>query len=280
MLNDIDFDKINIDGDIPDDETERQYYYIAKCRAYISKLKSVLNRDITCYVKTFGCQMNARDSEKILGMLILMGYTPIESEDADFVLYNTCTVRENANLKVYGHLGYLKNKKSSNPHMMIGLCGCMMQEPQVIDTIRKKYKFVDIVFGTHNIFKFAEILYTRFESGSMVIDIWERTDEIVEDLPSERKYSFKAGVNIMFGCNNFCSFCIVPYVRGRERSRDPDIIVNEAKELVSKGYKEITLLGQNVNSYGKSPDYSVNFAELLRRINDIDGDFKKRICNR
>ncbi len=271
MLNDIDFDKIDINGSIPEDETNRQYYYIAKCREYVSNLKKEIGRDLTCSVKTFGCQMNARDSEKILGMLILMGYTPIESEDADLVLYNTCTVRENANQKVYGHLGYLKNKKKHNPYMMIGLCGCMMQEPQVIETIRSKYRFVDVVFGTHNIFKFAEILYTRFESGSMVIDIWDRTDEIVEDLPSERKYSFKAGVNIMFGCNNFCSFCIVPYVRGRERSRNPRDIIREIEMLVADGVTEVTLLGQNVNSYGKTLDDKMTFAELLELVCQVDG---------
>lgn len=271
MLNNIDFDKIDINGPEPQDETSRQYYYIAKCKKYVDELKAKVGRDITCFVKTFGCQMNARDSEKILGILIQMGYKPIEDEDADLVLYNTCTVRENANLKVYGHLGYLKNKKKNNPYMMVGLCGCMMQENHVVETIRNKYKFVDIVFGTHNIFKFAEILNTRFESGSPVIDIWERTDEIVEDLPSERKYSFKAGVNIMYGCNNFCSYCIVPYVRGRERSRNPREIIREIEMLVADGCSEVTLLGQNVNSYGKTLDDPITFAELLRNICKVEG---------
>ncbi|MCR4715727.1 MAG: radical SAM protein, partial [Lachnospiraceae bacterium] len=260
MLNSIDFDKIDIEGAAPNDETQRQYYFIAKAKLLVDKMKKEAGRDLTCFVKTFGCQMNARDSEKILAMLILMGYKPVEDEDADLVLYNTCTVRENANLKVYGHLGYLKNKKKKNPYMMIGLCGCMMQEPHVIQTLRTKYKFVDIVFGTHNIFKFAEIFYTRLESGSSVIDIWDRTDEIVEDLPSERKYPFKAGVNIMYGCNNFCSFCIVPYVRGRERSRNPRDIIKEIRQLVADGCTEVTLLGQNVNSYGKTLEDKMTFA--------------------
>lgn len=181
-------------------------------------------RKLTCNIKTFGCQMNARDSEKILGILQTIGYEETDSEQADLVLYNTCTVRENANLKVYGRLGQLKRYKSKNPDMLTILCGCMMQEPEVIERIKKSYRNVDIIFGTHNIFKLAELLAMRlFDQNAkrMIIDIWKDTTEIVEELPNSRKYSFKGGVNIMFGCNNFCSYCIVPYVRGRERSREP-----------------------------------------------------------
>ncbi len=177
----------------------------------------------------------------------------VESENADLVLYNTCTVRDNANQKVYGRLGYLQTLKKKRPGMMIALCGCMMQEPSVIEKIRKSYSYVDLIFGTHNIFKLAELLCCRMMSENrMVVDIWKDTDKIVEELPVDRKYSFKSGVNIMFGCNNFCSYCIVPYVRGRERSRKPEDIVAEIKKLVADGVVEVMLLGQNVNSYGKN----------------------------
>ncbi|MEE1313085.1 MAG: tRNA (N6-isopentenyl adenosine(37)-C2)-methylthiotransferase MiaB, partial [Lachnospiraceae bacterium] len=218
-----------------------------------------------------GCQMNAKDSEKLLGILQEMGYEETENETADFVLFNTCTVRENANLKVYGHLGHLKKIKERNPHMMIGLCGCMMQEDLVVKKIKESYKFVDIIFGTHNIFKLAELMKNRVDSKSMIVDIWKDTNQIVEDLPSERKFSFKCGVNIMYGCNNFCSYCIVPYVRGRERSRNPEDIINEIKELVADGVVEVMLLGQNVNSYGKNLKEPITFAQLLQRIEQIDG---------
>ena len=215
--------------------------------------------------------MNARDSEKILGILQTIGYEETDSEQADLVLYNTCTVRENANNKVYGRLGYLHSQKKKNPDMMIGLCGCMMQEPEVVEKIRTSYRFVDLVFGTHNIYKFAELIVAAFESKGMIVDIWKDTDKIVEDLPVERKYTFKSGVNIMFGCNNFCSYCIVPYVRGRERSRDPKDIIREIERLVADGVVEVMLLGQNVNSYGKNLEHPMTFAQLLEEVEKIDG---------
>ncbi len=255
----------------PENEPERQYYFIAKLKEYVSKTRESIGRPLTACTKTFGCQMNARDSEKLEGILKIIGYEPTESEKADFVIYNTCTVRENANLKVYGHLGLLSNYKKKNPQMLICMCGCMMQEAHVVEKIRKSYKFVDLVFGTHNIYKFAELLYDRVSNESMIIDIWEDTDKIVEELPIERKFPFKSGVNIMFGCNNFCSYCIVPYVRGRERSRQPEDIINEIKKLAADGVVEIMLLGQNVNSYGKNLDKPMSFAELLREIEKIDG---------
>ena len=180
-------------------------------------------------------------------------------------------MRENANQRVYGRLGQLGRIKKKNPHMMIALCGCMMQEPEVVEKLKKSYRFVDLIFGTHNIYKFAELLETRMESGRMVIDIWKDTDKIVEDLPVERKYPFKSGVNIMFGCNNFCSYCIVPYVRGRERSRDPKAIIREIERLVADGVVEVMLLGQNVNSYGKTLEHPITFAQLLQEIEKIDG---------
>lgn len=253
------------------EEAARQYDYIEKCKELVAEKEAELGRKLTFCVQTFGCQMNARDSEKLVGILEQVGYEEIEDEHADFVIYNTCTVRENANNKVYGRLGYLSNYKKKNPHMMIALCGCMMQEPTVVETIRKKYKFVNLVFGTHNIYKFAELLFNTLESNSQIIDIWEDTDKIVEDLPIKRKFSFKSGVNIMFGCNNFCSYCIVPYVRGRERSRQPQDIIREIENLVADGVCEVMLLGQNVNSYGKNLENPMSFAELLREINKIEG---------
>lgn len=271
-MNNIDFDAIDFTKEAPVTEPERQYYYIAKARKYVSEKAQEIGRDLTFCVTTFGCQMNARDSEKLVGVLELIGYKEEPDEEkADFVIYNTCTVRENANLRVYGRLGQLGAKKKKNPHMFIGLCGCMMQEPTVVEKIKKSYRFVDLIFGTHNIYKFAELIVTRFESERMVIDIWKDTDKIVEDLPSERKFSFKSGVNIMFGCNNFCSYCIVPYVRGRERSRKPEEIIAEIKRLVADGVVEIMLLGQNVNSYGKNLEEPMTFAQLLRKANQIEG---------
>ncbi len=258
-------------GPVPSEEPQRQYYFMKKARSLVRDRAARLGRPLTACTKTFGCQMNARDSEKLRGILEIIGYEPSDSENADFVLYNTCTVRENANLKVYGRLGYLNGIKKKQPHMIIALCGCMMQEPDVVEKIRKSYRFVDLVFGTHNIFKFAELLTAALESDRMIIDIWKDTDKIVEDLPSERTYSFKSGVNIMFGCDNFCSYCIVPYVRGRERSRRPEDILNEIRDLVKEGVKEIMLLGQNVNSYGKNLEEPVTFAQLLAEVEKIEG---------
>lgn len=252
-------------------ETEKQKYYIEKCKELISVKEQQYGRKLTACVVTFGCQMNFKDSEKLMGILTEIGYEETEDEHADFVLYNTCTVRENANLKIYGRLGYLSKIKEKNPDMLIGLCGCMMQEPHVVEKLNKSYRFVDIIFGTHNIFLLAQLLYDRLISGHKVEDIWDGTTEIVEDLPVIRKYDFKSGVNIMYGCNNFCSYCIVPYVRGRERSRNPEDIIEEIRELVSNGVVEIMLLGQNVNSYGKTLKHPISFAELLRRIEKIDG---------
>ena len=262
---------LEINGLTGEEETRRQYEYIEKARQYVAQKEKEVGRKLTCCVHTFGCQMNARDSEKLLGILTDIGYVETEDEHADFVIYNTCTVRENANNKVYGRLGYLSNFKKKNPHMMIALCGCMMQEPTVVEKIRKSYRFVDLVFGTHNIYKFAELLCNRMESDSMIIDIWKDTDKIVEDLPIRRKFSFKSGVNIMFGCNNFCSYCIVPYVRGRERSRDPKDIIREIERLVADGVVEVMLLGQNVNSYGKNLEHPMTFAQLLEEVEKIDG---------
>lgn len=271
MYNEIHLNKIDIAGGPPAEEPARQYYFMAKCQDWVREFEQKKGRRPTAFIQTFGCQMNARDSEKLLGILEEAGFVQGADENSDFVLYNTCTVRENANLKVYGRLGYLGGLKRKNPDMLIALCGCMMQEPQVVEKIRKSYRHVDIIFGTHNIFRLAELIFRRLTEKKMVVDIWEGTDAIVEDLPVERKYPFKSGVNIMFGCNNFCSYCIVPYVRGRERSRNPEDIIHEIEGLVADGVVEVMLLGQNVNSYGKTLKEPITFAELLRRVEQIDG---------
>ena len=247
-------------------ESERQREYIDCVREINS------GRALKYLVVTFGCQMNERDSEKLAGSLEQMGYDKADSEEeADILVYNTCTVRENADKRLYGRLGVCKAYKARNKDMLIAICGCMMQEPNVVEKLRKSYPYVDIIFGTHNIFKFPELLHTRLESGSRITDIWQDTDEIVEDLPVRRKYSFKTGINIMFGCNNFCTYCIVPYVRGRERSRDPREIIREVEGAASDGVVEVMLLGQNVNSYGRGLDTDVSFAELIREVSRVEG---------
>ena len=253
-------------------KTEKiQVEYVEKLKEIVAQKEALYQRKLTCQVTTFGCQMNARDSEKLLGILLNAGFVETEDDDADFVIYNTCTVRDNANQRVYGRLGALKPYKQKNPDKKIALCGCMMQEKSVIEKIKKSYNFVDLIFGTHNLFCFAELVYRMYTEDKPVIDIWDSTEEICETLPVARKYKFKSGVNIMFGCNNFCSYCIVPYVRGRERSRKPEEIIEEIKKLVADGVVEVMLLGQNVNSYGKNLENPISFAELLRLVENIEG---------
>ena len=252
-------------------ETERQRSFIELARALTQQKIQAKGRPVTYCLTTFGCQMNEKQSEAVAGIMDEIGYVRQDSEEADVVIYNTCTVRENANLKVYGRLGHLHSLKDQNPDMKIILFGCMMQEPQVVEKIKKTYSFVNLVFGTHNIFKFAELFYDMLLSDMQIVDIWEGTDQIVEDLPTERNYTFKSGVNIMFGCNNFCSYCIVPYVRGRERSRKPEALVKEVERLVADGVSEVMLLGQNVNSYGKTLENPVTFAQLLTMLEEVEG---------
>ena len=265
----------------PTDEPLRQIYFISRLQGILAKKREKLGRNIRFSVVTFGCQMNAHDSEKLEGILLEAGFEPSDEENADVIMYNTCTVRENANQKLYGHLGQLKARKKSNPEMLIGLCGCMMQQEDILDYIKEKFRFVDIVFGTFNVFMLAELLCRRYEENKQVIEVLrEGTRSYENDLPENRKYSFKSGVNIMYGCNNFCTYCIVPYVRGRERSRTPEDILDDIKRLVKDGVTEIMLLGQNVNSYGKkymdessivaeNPDY--DFPTLLTDVCKIDG---------
>ena len=249
-----------------------QQVWLQRAREDLKKASERKGRPLTAACITFGCQMNARDSEKLRGMLSEIGFVITDTEEADLVLYNTCTVRENANTKIYGRLGYLHSMKKKDPGKMIALCGCMMQEPGVIETIRREYPYVNMVFGTHNLYRLPELTAMVLESPQeQFISILKDTDEIVEDLPKIRKYRFKSGVNIMFGCNNFCSYCIVPYVRGREKSREPEDILNEIRTLAGDGVKEIMLLGQNVNSYGKTLQDPVSFAELLDRTAKING---------
>ena len=267
-----DLDSIDLSLEAPLEEPARQYYFMAKARKYVKAMSEKLGRPLFSAVVTFGCQMNARDSEKLAGILEQIGYRMVDEETrADFVIYNTCTVRDNANQRVYGRLGALNHQKKANPYLKIALCGCMMQEAAVIEKIQKSYRFVDLIFGTHNIYKLAELLTASFSRKGMVVDIWQDTDKIVEDLPVERKYPFKSGINIMFGCDNYCSYCIVPYVRGKKRSRQPEDIVREIRSLVDDGVAEVMLLGQNVNSYGRNLKEEITFAGLLKRIEEIPG---------
>lgn len=224
------------------------------------------------HIITFGCQQNSSDSEKIMGMLSEMGYTYTDKKDkADVIIINTCCVRENAELKLYGNIGALKHLKTENPSLIIGVCGCMMQQEHAVEMIRKKYRYVDLIFGTHNIYKLPELLERSMNEKYTLIDILNTEGTIIEDIPVLRQETFKAWVTIMYGCNNFCSYCIVPHVRGRERSRKPEDIVREIEGLAEDGCKEVTLLGQNVNSYGKDLDMEVDFADLLRMVNNIEG---------
>ena len=268
---------------IPTMEPDRQYYFMNQCKTLVLEKKAALNRPLTYNIQTFGCQMNSHDSEKLKGIMDEIGYEEVDDEAADFVIFNTCTIRENANQKLYGHLGHVKTLKNKNKDMIVCLCGCMMQEPHVIETLKQKYKFVNIIFGTHNIYKLAELIYSYLETGKQTIEVLDETKQTVEQLPRKRKYTFKSGVNIMYGCNNFCTYCIVPYVRGREQSRKKEEILAEVEALAKQGITEVMLLGQNVNSYGNIYEYKdgkivevdekdrVTFPQLLTEVCKIDG---------
>ena len=221
---------------------------------------------------TYGCQMNEHDTEKLNAMLADMGYdTTKKFEDADLIIFNTCAVRENAEFKVYGNLGHIKKLKETRPDLILAVCGCMMQQPQVVAEIKKKYKYVDLVFGTHNIINFPALLEDTLTGKGQVVEVWETEGDVVEGLRSVRKKTIKAYVNIMYGCNNFCTYCIVPYTRGRERSRKVEDILEEIRNLAKSGTREIMLLGQNVNSYGKTLDSPIDFADLLMAVNEVEG---------
>lgn len=234
-------------------------------------LENNMDKKLFC-ISTYGCQMNEEDSEKLSGMLKSQGYERTENkEEASIIIFNTCCVRENAENKVFGNLGQLKQLKKKNPNLVIAICGCMMQQVGMADKVLKTFPYVDIIFGTHNAHKFPEYLHRVLQEGVQVKEILNKEEGIVEGLPIDRKSDVKAFVTIMYGCNNFCTYCIVPYVRGRERSRKSEDIIKEIEELVSQGYKEITLLGQNVNSYGKGLEEDINFAGLLRKVNEVKG---------
>ncbi|MBO3333899.1 tRNA (N6-isopentenyl adenosine(37)-C2)-methylthiotransferase MiaB [Clostridium perfringens] len=234
-------------------------------------LENNMDKKLFC-ISTYGCQMNEEDSEKLSGMLKSQGYERTENkEEASIIIFNTCCVRENAENKVFGNLGQLKQLKKKNPNLVIAICGCMMQQVGMADKVLKTFPYVDIIFGTHNAHKFPEYLHRVLQEGVQVKEILNKEEGIVEGLPIDRKSDVKAFVTIMYGCNNFCTYCIVPYVRGRERSRKSEDIIKEIEELVSQGYKEITLLGQNVNSYGKGLEEDIDFAGLLRKVNEVEG---------
>lgn len=219
------------------------------------------------YLRTYGCQANERDGETIAGILQAMGYTMTTStEDADFILLNTCAVRKNAEDKVFGEIGHLKHLKLTNPDLILGVCGCMPQEEEVVDTILKTYPHVDLVFGTHNIHRLPQLLYQVSMSRERTIEVFSKEGEVIENLPVQRFGTHKAWVNIMYGCDKFCTYCIVPYTRGKERSRLMEDIIDEILDLKERGFKEITLLGQNVNAYGKDLKIPVNFAMLLAQV--------------
>ncbi|SCH63276.1 tRNA (N6-isopentenyl adenosine(37)-C2)-methylthiotransferase MiaB [Romboutsia sp. Marseille-P6047] len=257
---------------VPIEKIEEQDRFIEAIAEQNSRYYAIHQVKPKYIIQTFGCQMNEHDSEKLCAMLDSMGYEQgMMVDECDLIIYNTCAVRENAELKVFGNLGHLKLAKRKNPDLKIAVCGCMMQQPHVVKEIKSKYKHVDLVFGTHNLYKFPELLTKSMESEKILVDVWDVDGEVVEGLKSNRKFELKAFVNIMYGCNNFCTYCIVPYTRGRERSRTPEDIINEIKELVENGTKEITLLGQNVDSYGKTLENPMTFAELLRIVNEIEG---------
>lgn len=241
----------------------------------IGEIMDVRKRAATpvAYIHTYGCQQNVADSEKIKGMLSLAGFEFSENpEDADFILFNTCAIREHAEDRVFGNVGALKNIKRKHPSVIIALCGCMMEQKAVADRIYKSYPFVNLVFGTHSISRFPELLYNVLVNSKRVFDTCD-DNTIYEDIPTLRDKEFKGWLPVMYGCDNFCSYCIVPYVRGRERSRSSEAIISEARAMIEAGYKEITLLGQNVNSYGKGLDEKITFSELLRKIDEIPGDY-------
>lgn len=257
---------------VPMEKIKEQDKYINEIKNENERYFHLTGKKKSYFIQTFGCQMNEHDSENLAGMLDAMGYeATLMTNDCDLIIYNTCAVRENAELKVYGNLGHLKLAKRKNPDLKIAVCGCMMQQPHVVKEIKSRYKHVDLVFGTHNLYKFPELLTNTMDSDKLLVDVWDVDGEVVEGLRSSRKFELKAFVNIMYGCNNFCTYCIVPYTRGRERSRTPEDIINEIKDLAAKGTKEITLLGQNVDSYGKTLEEDITFAELLRMVNEIEG---------
>ena len=255
----------------PTEEPARQYYFMDRMRELV-EIRKQEGYTARCMVEIMGCQMSAKDGEKLLGILERCGYTVTDDDNAaDVILFTTCTVRENANMKLYGRVGRLKHQYERRKDMVLGITGCMMQEKDEVEGIRKRYPYVHLVFGTHNVYKLAELLYKTLVTGKRTFEILDDTSLIVEELPSERRYRFKGSVNISYGCNNFCTYCIVPYVRGREKSRNATAILRECEQLIADGCREITLLGQNVNSYGNDIPGSTTFPELLAAVAELPG---------
>ena len=254
------------------EELKIQFEYTEAVRKKLNE--SFAGKKPLAYVRTYGCQGNVSDSERIRGMLCAMGFEMTDDDEkADLILFNTCAIREHAEDRVFGNVGALKHNKRRNRDLIIALCGCMMQQPHIAEKIKKSFPYVDLVFGTHVIHKLPEYIFSILNDRNRIFSIPDEDGVIAEGLPTYRDRGVKAWLPIMYGCNNFCSYCIVPYVRGRERSREPDVIIAEFKELVKQGYKDITLLGQNVNSYGKGLSTPINFSALLRQINGIEGEF-------
>ncbi len=260
---------------VSQEELARQRQWMEQVRSYYTERRGDVSP--LAYIRTFGCQQNVSDSEHIAGMLAEMGFGFTgDPEQADLILFNTCAVREHAEDRVFGNVGALKTLKRRKPSLLIALCGCMVQQPHVAQKLRESYPFVGLVFGTHVLYRFPELLFEALFTRQRVIETPSFDGVLAEEIPVRRDDRVKAWLPIMYGCNNFCSYCVVPYVRGRERSRDPKEVLHEAEELVRQGYKEITLLGQNVNSYGKGEAHGVDFPELLRRLNGIEGEFLLR----
>ncbi len=257
---------------IDDAEKEKQKVFLAQIKEINEHFYKTHGRRPLCNTETYGCQQNENDTERIRGILKEAGYDFCDrAEDADLVIYNTCAVRENAEDKVYGRLGILHHIKESKPELIVGLCGCMVQQENMAEKIRKVHSHVDLIFGTHALYKLPELLLEVLKTKKPIIDVKSSDGAICEDIPILRESSDKAWISIMYGCNNFCSYCIVPYVRGRERSRKPQKILAEIKDLVNSGVTEICLLGQNVNSYGKDLEENIDFSDLLRMVNDLEG---------
>ena len=257
---------------VPETELAEQNEYKKKVKNIV---KSRFQQETPkAFVHTYGCQGNVADSEHIKGQLIEMGYSMTEElQSADIIIYNTCAIREHAEDRVFGNVGALKTLKKKNPNLVIGLCGCMMQQDHIAEKIKNSYPYVNLVFGTHALHKLPELLFKVFKTKKRVFSIEECDGVIAEGMPNERDSGENAWLPIMYGCDNFCSYCVVPYVRGRERSREADVVLKEAEALIKEGYKKITLLGQNVNSYGKSLENGINFSELVRRLDKIEGDY-------
>lgn len=257
---------------VPDEEIARQKEYINLLKNESMAFVDKNGRQPAVFINTFGCQMNENDSEKIAGVMGSAGYVLAnDRKDADLIILNTCCVRENAENKVYGHLGAMKSLKEANPDLVIAVCGCMVKQAHVVEHIKKTYRHVDILLGNGNQYRFPELIYKVITEKVRVFASLDDDTEIAEGFEFKRRYTVKAYVTAMYGCNNFCSYCVVPYVRGRERSRTPEAIIDEIAGLADNGCKEIMILGQNVNSYGKTLDNPVSFANLLERVSEVDG---------